>query len=53
MRLGHFDAVKFSYGYTKRTMMFECRTISIGRGRKEWGAPDDDVYKIKLGKRIK
>lgn len=52
MRLGHFDAVKFSYGYTKRTMMFECRTISVGRGRKEWGAPDNDVYIIKLGKRI-
>ena len=45
-RIGLYDAVKFSYGYTKRT-------ISVGKGRKEWGAPDSDVYIIKLGKRIK
>ena len=51
-RIGLYDAVKFSYGYTKRTMMFECKTISVGKGRKEWGAPDSDVYIIKLGKRI-
>ena len=47
-----FEAVKFSYGYTKRTMTFECKGITIGRGRKEWGAPDNDVFIIKLGKRI-
>lgn len=52
-RIGICDAVRFQYGYTKRTMTFKCRTISIGRGRKEWGAPDKDVYVIKLGKRIK
>lgn len=51
-RIGLYDAVRFSYGYTKRTMMFECKTISVGKGRKEWGAPDSDVYIIKLGKRI-
>lgn len=48
-----FDAVKFSYGYTKRTMTFECKVIMIGRGRPEWGAPEEDVFIIKLGKRIK
>ena len=47
-----FDFIKFSYGYTKRTMTFECKGISIGKGRKEWGAPDNDVFIIKLGKRI-
>lgn len=47
-----FDAIKFSYGYTKRTMTFECKEIAIGKGRKEWGAPDNDVFIIKLGKRI-
>lgn len=31
-----YDAVRFSYGYTKRRMMFECSDISIGRGRPEW-----------------
>lgn len=46
----HFDAVCFSLGYTKRRMMFECKGITIGRGRKEWGAPDNDVFIIKLGK---
>ena len=47
-----FEAVKFSYGYTKRTMTFECKDITIGKGKKEWGAPDNDVFIIKLGKRI-
>lgn len=47
-----FATVKFSYGYTKRTMTFECKGIIIGRGKKEWGAPDEDVFIIKLGKRI-
>lgn len=46
-----FDFIKFSYGYTKRTMTFECKGITIGKGRKEWGAPDEDVFIIKLGKR--
>lgn len=47
-----FTHIKFSYGYTKRTMTFECKGISIGKGRAEWGAPDNDVFIIKLGKRI-
>lgn len=51
-RIGIMDAVKFSYGYTKRTMMFECRSITIGKGNPEWGAPNEDVYIIKLGKRL-
>ena len=48
-----FDAVRFSYGYTKRTMTFEFKGIETGHGKKEWGAPEDEVYIIKLGKRIK
>lgn len=47
-----FDAVKFSYGYTKRTMIFECKNIYIGKGKAEWGAPDNDVFIIKLGKKL-
>lgn len=47
-----FEAVKFYYGYTKRTMTFECKGITIGKGKAEWGAPDNDVFIIKLGKRI-
>lgn len=48
----HFDAVCFSYGYTKRRMMFECKGITIGQGRSEWGAPDHETFIIKLGERI-
>ena len=49
----HFDVVRFSYGYTKRTMTFECKGITIGRGKPEWGAPTDrNVFIIKLGNRI-
>lgn len=49
MRYTH---VKFSYGYTKRTMTFEIDSITIGRGIPEWGAPTEDVFIIKLGKRL-
>ena len=48
----HFTHVKFSYGYTKRTMTFEIESITIGKGKPEWGAPTEDVFIIKLGKRI-
>ena len=51
-QLRRFDAVKFSYGYTKRTMTFECKGITIGKGKAEWGAPDNDVFIIKLGKKL-
>lgn len=47
MRYTH---VKFSYGYTKRSMTFEIESITIGKGKSEWGAPTEDVFIIKLGK---
>ena len=47
-----YDFVKFSYGYTKRTMTFEIESITIGKGNPEWGAPTEDVFIIKLGKRV-
>ena len=47
-----YDVVKFSYGYTNRTMTFEIENISVGYGNKEWGAPDNIVFTIKLGKRV-
>ena len=49
----HYDAVCFSYGYTKRKMVFEIKEISIGKGNPKWGAPDKEVFVIKFGKRIK
>ena len=47
-----YTHVKFSYGYTKRAMIFEIENITIGKGKPEWGAPAEDVFIIKLGKRI-
>ena len=48
-----FDVVRFSYGYTKKTMDFEIKSILIGKGNSEWGAPDKEVFIIKLGNRLK
>ena len=48
----HYDKVKFSYGYTKKTMTFLIEKISKGRGKKEWGAMDDEVFIITLGNRV-
>lgn len=51
--LRRFGAVRFSYGYTKRTMTFECKGITIGKGNPAWGAPEnEEVFIIKLGKRL-
>jgi hypothetical protein len=47
-----YTHVKFSYGYTKRTMTFEIESIRIGKGKPEWGAPTESVFIIKLGKRV-
>lgn len=47
-----FTHIKFSYGYTKRTMTFKCKGIRIGKGRPEWGAPDKEVFIIELGKKL-
>lgn len=44
----------FSYGYTKRRMVWEVESIRFGYGNPAWGAPKDEkVFIIKLGKRIK
>lgn len=52
-KFADYDAVRFSYGYTKRTMTYRIKKISIGRGRPKWGAPvGKDVFIIKLGGRI-
>jgi len=46
-----YTHVRFRYGYTKRTMLLELKEITIGRGNPDWGAPDYDVFIIKLGKK--
>lgn len=46
-----YTHVCFRYGYTKRTMLFPIKEITIGRGNPAWGAPEDrDVFIIKLNK---
>lgn len=47
-----YDAVCFSYGYTRRRMLWECKGIDFGQGRPEWGAPDHETFIIKLGNRL-
>ena len=48
----NYTHVKFSYGYTRRTMMFEIERIEFGGGRYDWGGSDELSFIIKLGKRI-
>lgn len=47
-----YDKVCFIYGYTKRKMAFNIKSIIKGIGNKEWGAPSYPVYIIKLGEKI-
>ena len=44
--------VKFSFGYTKRTMTFDVKGIVLGKGNPSWGAPNEIVFIIKLGRRV-
>lgn len=48
-----YTHIRFRYGYTRRTMLFELVNITAGKGNTEWGAPKDkDVFILKLGKKI-
>lgn len=49
-----YTHVRFSRGYSnKHTMTFEVNDIYTGKGRPEWGAPEnEEVFIIKLGDRI-
>lgn len=47
-----YTHVRFRYGYTKKTMLFELNGITIGKGNTEWGAPENkEVFILKLGNR--
>ena len=47
----HYDAVRFHHGQGSRvTMLVECKSISIGYGNPDWGAPtNEQVFIISLG----
>lgn len=48
-----YTHIRFRYGYTKRTMLFELKGITIGKGNTVWGAPEDkEVFILKIGDRI-
>lgn len=42
----------FHRGYTSTTMTFIVKSIGVGKGKPEWGAPDKPVFVIKLGERV-
>ena len=44
-----YTYVRFHRGYSNKTILIECKGIEKGIGNPEWGAPDFEVYKIKLG----
>ena len=49
-----YTHVRFRFGYTKRTMLFELNSITVGVGNSDWGAPANEcVFILKLGKCIK
>lgn len=48
-----YEEVKFSYGYTRKTMTFKIKTLMVGYGEEEWGAtPNEKCYVIRLGERV-
>lgn len=51
-RARKYDYVKFSYGYTSKTMTFTYADLVIAIGNPAWGAPDHETFIIKFGKRI-
>ncbi len=47
-----YTHVRFHRGYTSTTMLFEIKSIHIGFGNPAWGAPEEEVFIIKLGEQI-
>lgn len=47
-----YTHIRLSYGYTRKTMMFELDNIRIGRGRPAWGTPGKWVFILMLGRRV-
>lgn len=55
MKIRTFAAIEFRNGYSANapTMLVECKGITTGIGKPEWGAPEYSVFIIKLGEIIK
>lgn len=46
-----YTHIKFRRGYTKEHLIFKIENISIGKGKKELGAPEDNVFIIKFSEK--
>lgn len=51
----NYDYILFKNGYSKNSPSFliELKNIKIGKGKPEWGACQNKVYILSLGKIIK
>jgi hypothetical protein len=47
-----YDTVRFRRGYTSESMTFKLNDVTYGIGNPRWGAPDHDVFILKLGERL-
>ena len=47
-----YTHVRLHRGYTSTTMLFEIKSMHIGVGNPDWGAPKEEVFIIKLGELI-
>lgn len=48
-----YTHVRFHRAYTNTTMLFKLKGMDYGFGNSSWGAPDHEVFILKLGERIK
>lgn len=48
-----YDKVKFRRGYTDTDMTYQITGMRVGKGKPEWGAPEDKpVFIIELGEKL-
>lgn len=47
-----FTHVRLHRGYTSTTMLREIKSMHIGFGNPAWGAPEEEVFIIKLGEKL-
>lgn len=52
LRWKDYTHVRIRCGYTNTTTLFKCEGITIGHGNPAWGAPEEEVFIIKLGERV-
>lgn len=56
VKINDIDFIHFFRGgapsFKYPNMVWECEGITIGKGNPKWGAPEEDVFIIKLGSRV-